>query len=644
VAGLTVVKRDGRWVAFEAPRLAASLCRALEAAGRDEPSLAGDLAGVVEATLLARSAGTEVAADEIAALAGEVLVGAGCPEGAHAYREAHDARARARGALRIRVPGDQPVVRAIPPAARSAGTGAGSGGSSSGSSGAGPGPDDSEAWSKGRLVALLRTETDLPPGLAADVAAGVERTLFASGLQSVSASLVREWVDNELALRGRPPRVGRQQYIALAAHELRGILASGAAGLEAEAQVASRVLERYALHEVFPEPVRRAHEAGVLCLEALGTVGRLDTLVLPAWRLPVAGTGVLRRARLRALGPTLRNLAQLAGREALLTWDGPALAADPAADLLAGLADAPLGAAASARLALCLPAGRPAIAAPFLAALGGLRDDAMRRGLRLPSLRLPAAHLPDEVLAEAVRLEGVDGRVQFAAGDPAAGVVTASVAVDVARVALSAGPRRVARFLDGLVAAAELALSGLAAQEALMGAAGGPERALRLATGLPDARLPRRRRLALCGAPQAATLLLGEGPRGRGNRADLAAAVAERLAPLLSGEEGRLIVGLGAESTRERFGRMDLAAFPEARGRLALAGHREGFRYDGAEALPAGEDPVEVGRVAARFRQLLGLTHEVPVPRCTGGSDERLAYLYGYLSVMAPAPDLHPCG
>jgi hypothetical protein len=148
----------------------------------------------------------------------------------------------------------------------------------------------------------------------------------------------------------------------------------------------------------------------------------------------------------------------------------------------------------------------------------------------------------------------------------------------------------------------------------------------------------------LCGATQAAAILLGEGARGRGNRADLAAAIAERLAPLIARGAGTLVVGLGAEATRERFGRLDLGAFPEARDRLALAAHREGFRYDGAEALPAGGDPAETGRAAARFRQLLGITHEAPVPRCTGGAAERLAYVSGYLSVMSPVPDLHPCG
>ncbi|MHC5211563.1 MAG: ATP cone domain-containing protein [Planctomycetota bacterium] len=623
---LTVVKRDGRRVAFEAARLAASLCRALEAADRMEPSLAGDLAGVVETSLRTRSGGTEVAADEITALACDVLLGAGCAAASHAYRAERDSRARARGALRIRKPGDQPVVRAIPPADRLTGA------------------EDPEAWSKGRVVALLQTETDLPGAVAADVAAGVERTLFASGLHSISTALLREWVDNELDLRGQPPRVGRQQYVALAAHELRAILASGAAGLEAETQVASRLLQRYALHEVFPEPVRSAHEQGLLCLEALGSGGRFDTLALPVWRLPVAGTGAARRARLRAIGPTLRNLAQLASRDVLVLWDGPALAAEPAADLLASIADAPLGAASSARVMLCLPADRPALSAPFVTALTGLREDALRRGLRLPSLRLPAAGLPDAVLDDAVRLEGIDGRVQFATGAPAPGVVTASVAVNVARIALAVGPRRIADFLDGLGRATELALSALAAQDALMGADDGPARALRLATGLLDARLPRRRRLALCGALQAATVLLGDGARGRENRIDLAAAIAERLAPLLEPAGGGLIVGMGSDVTRDRFGRLDLAAFPAARDQLALAAHREGFRYDGAETLPAREDPFETGRAAARYWQLLGATHEAAVPRCTGGTAERLAYVSGYLSVMSPVPDLHPCG
>lgn len=618
---LSVVKRDGRQVGFSAGRLAGSLCRALEAVGRHEPGLAGDLARVIEASLGRRGASRPVSVGEVAVLAGQVLVNAGCEPAAHAYRAVGDQRSLARAALRI-VCGESPVMRGIPPACTPLST------------------TDPEAWSKGRIVALLRAESELSEGEAADVAAGVERALFASGLTSVSPGLLREWIDNELRLRGLPPRAGRSECVGLASHELRELLGGGAAGLDAEGRASSRLLERYAWAEVFPQGVRRAHDEGLLCLEDLAGAGRLDTLALDAWALPAVGANLARRARLRALGPALRNLCHLAVREVLVRWDGPALAADAAADLLMSLAEPTLTTGRAARLVLCLPAQRPGISAPFLAALGLLRGSS-RAGLRLPCLRLPAAGLDESVLEQAAVLEGVDGRVQFATRAPEPLAVSSSVAVNLARVALRCGPRRVSAFLDGVEQSAALALSALAAQEALMPA---DMASVRAATGLSDVQLPRQRRLALCGINVAANVLLGRDARGRAERTELAAALGERLQRALGSADGVLRLGRASEATREHLGRLDLAAHAEARDSLPLASHREGYRYDGADVLPTGGDPLEAGRDAARVAQLLGLSDDSVIPRCTGGLGQRLAYLHGYLSVLSPVPDLHPCG
>jgi hypothetical protein len=292
------------------------------------------------------------------------------------------------------------------------------------------------------------------------------------------------------------------------------------------------------------------------------------------------------------------------------------------------------------------------MAAAFLGALDDCRARRSGRGrpppLRLPLLRLPAASLPEDVLAAAARLESIDDRLQFATGAPEPGVVTASVAVNVCALALAAGPRRVREFLDGLGAATELAAGALAAQSALAGGGCQPLAALREGTGLLREGLPVRRRLALCGVPEAAVALLGNGPRGRSNRLDLAAAVGERVQAVLArgvAGEGAVFLGTAAARTADRFGRLDLAAFPEARDLLPLSSHREGYRYDGAQVLLPGADPAAAGHEAARFVQLLGLREPDPVPRCTGGADERLQFLLAYLSVNSPVPvpDGHPC-
>ncbi len=627
---LSVRKRDGRDVAFDEARLVHSVAVALAATGRDDPALAEQLAVVVTGCLRRRAGEGPLPAAEIADLVREVLAGADCADAAAAHRCVQEQRAVRRQALRIRRAPSPDAVRLIPPAGGSASVAG----------------EDPEAWSKGRVLALLAAHDDLPVGLAEDIAAEVEAGLFASGLASVSAALLREWVDNALALRGHAPRVGRHQFVGLLPHELREVLSSGATGHAAEMEVSVRLLSRYALAEVFPGAVAAAYAAGLIGLENLGSGGRLDTLTVPPWGLPLLGACGTRRDRLRALGPVLRNLSQLVSREVLLPWDGPALAREPAADLLCHLAEPPLGQPAAARLVLCLPALRQGLAAPFLGALEDCRSRRAGRAARLPVLRLAAARLPEDVLLAAARLESVDDRVQFSARAPEPGLVSASVAVNVARLALAAGPRKVREFLDGLGAAVELAVGALAAQSALAGGGSQPLAALREGTGLPPGALAGRRRLALCGVPEAAVALLGSGPRGRGNRLDLAAAIGERVQSVLergAGGEGELFVGAASPRTADRFGRLDLSAFAGSRDLLPLAAHREGYRYDGAQVLPPGTDPGAAGQEAARFDQLLGLDEPSTVPRSTGGADERLQFLLGFLSVTTSVPDGQPC-
>jgi hypothetical protein len=662
-----VAKRDGRRVAFDGGRLSAAIASALEAEGRGDMTLASDLGSVVTTYLLGHARAGVVGAGEISDLVFAVLNGAGCEQAAAAFRAIGDQRLRAREGLCIRRQTDHDPVRGIPraeidpalPADALSEDGLSDRAGAQGAPGNGvaaEGPDErpDERWSKGRVVALLSSAAELPDEVVNEVASEVERGLFDSGLRSVSAALLREWIDNALVLRGYPPRLGLHQFVGLTPHQVREILADGSPGSAAESEVGTRLLADYALREVFPAEVAAAHEQGLLALENLSAVGRLDTLTLAPWQLPALGSGGARRERLRTLSPLLRNLAQLCSRELMLHWDGPALDKEAATDLLAALSTSAVESGSSARIVINLPAERPGLAAPFLAALDSLRALAARRDLRLPCLRLPAHRLPEDVLAEAVALEGVDGRLQFAAEapDPASvsspgspsSVVSASVAVNVARVALTAGSRHVHEFLAGLEHAVELALSALAAQSALLDGCAGSLAAARRATGLREPTLPVRRRLALAGVHEASIVLLGEGARGRKNRVDLAAAMTERLASLLDPADPTLCVGPASPSTRRRFGRLDLGAFPDAREQISVASDRSGFRYDGPQTVTATSDAGEAGHEAARVFQLLGLLVEAPVPRCTGSTEQRLAFLRAYLSVTTPQPDLHPCG
>lgn len=618
---LLVRKRDGRSVPFDAARVATALRRALADAGQDDALFAGDLAAVVVTYLRGHSGEGVIGAPEIAHLVHEVLLGAGCTAAAAAFRLEQERRERSRQRLRLRAGAGEDGVRGIPLAAHA----------------------DPEEWSKGRVLSLLAREADLPGELAEAVAADVERGLFASGLRSVSAALLREWVDNELFLRGHPARLGRHQFVGLVPHELRAVLGS-ASGLQAEHELGARLLLRYAQREVFPAEVVRAHEQGLLELENLQAGARLDTVVLRPWSLPALGP-LAGRERRRELPLVARQVGHLASREVLLCWDGPALSADEAKDLLAQLAEPSGLRAAGARLVLCLPSEREELVEPLLAALAALRDGAAaRRGAVLPGLRLVIAGLSDELLAAAAELEAADARVGFAAqaGEPL--LVTGSVAVNVARLALLAGPRALQEFLADVERSLELALSALAAQDALL-PAGGARAALRAATGLPEDALPVSRRLALCGWEEAACVLLGEGARARANRLDFAAALGERVAAVLGRQppSAPLRIGLAGAAARERFGRLDLATFPQARDRLPLAGHREGYRYDGPLLLAAGSDATTAGSLAARAACFLDLPPDTPAPRCTGSAAQRTAFLRAWTVALARERDVAPC-
>ena len=342
-----VAKRDGRLVPFDRQRLERSLCAALSATGREEPTLAADLASVVLTCLEARAPEQTVAAAELAELVAEVLTGAGCELAASAYRAARGARQTARAGLRIRGRPAGDAVRGIPAAA--------------------PGQSPDDEWSKGRIVALLAAEAELCEPLAGDVAAEVERGLFASGLRSVSAGLLREWIDNELELRGLAVRLGRHPFVGLPPRELREVLAAGSVGHAAESDLAGRLLARYALREVYPEPVATAHQRGLLHLESLSAGARLDALTVAPWSLP-ALADARRAERSRRLGPLLSALCQIVARELVLVWDGPALDAGQVAELYGVTAAGALpSAAVTAQLVLQPAADEPAAVATCLA-------------------------------------------------------------------------------------------------------------------------------------------------------------------------------------------------------------------------------------------------------------------------------------
>lgn len=138
-----------------------------------------------------------------------------------------------------------------------------------------------EPWSKGKIVAALMMEAELPRQLAEDVAAKVEARVFSAGLRRISTGLLRELVDNELFSRGLEVHLHRQSTVGIPKHDLREGLRSGffrdtmnSSALVAwtgtpEASVARAVFTRFSIEEVLPARLADRHLAGDLHFDNL---------------------------------------------------------------------------------------------------------------------------------------------------------------------------------------------------------------------------------------------------------------------------------------------------------------------------------------------------------------------------------------
>ncbi len=637
-----VRKRDGRSVPFDQSRLFASIRHALEASGSEDPYLAADLGSVVEAYVGSHVQDGSITAEEIAGLVQQVMASAGCENGAYVYQRVREERDRARRGLRIRHHDGGDGVRAIPRAAVRS-------------------PDE---WSKGRIVSMLETEAELDMEVAQDIAAEVERGLFASGVGSVSCGLVREWVDNELVKRGLRARLGQHHQISLSSHEVREILGAHPPGGAAEAETAGSLLARYALREVYPRAVVQAHERGRIALDGLPYAGRIDAVTVPTSALSGEGGSLAR------IAGRVRQLRQLCSREVCLVWDGDGTgsARDAAVDgILArgttgpqdlGLADFLLGLTdgrrSGAEVVLCVDGAQQGLA--FLEAFEALLSDAGVRRWDLPVLRLCA---PGTTLEPAARIESVEARVQFAAALPRPGVVGSAVTLNLPRLVLDGGADGLALRFDQLVS---LARSACRARSVLLERDGGALAeiaALLPGGGARRAPPPAARRLDLCGLAEALALATEGLPPDRRDDAagELVAGFADALArhrtqSLVTETPGQvpeeLVIGVAAREARRRLGRLDLVSHPNARERLSQAPARDGYRYDGPTEVGVGADAAHRGHRLGGWAARLGAPAAAPVPRSTGDTAARVAFVQAYFTAVsdwqdAPSRLEQPC-
>jgi hypothetical protein len=255
-------KRDGREVPFEKPKIAEAVAKAQAAVGENDALFATEVSDVVELALRRRYQGEPDALpgiEEIQDLVEQALIELGHAAVAKAYILYRDRRARIRTALSVHGEGETSERSARAPRVQASGA--------------------LESWSKGRIVAALMNEADLPRPSAELVAARVEERVFDSGLKRISTGLIRELVDNELVELGLAAALRRARALTLPRHDLRALLEG--APLALDESLRARLLERYALEDLLSEASAEGHASGEFHLVDLGGFHRPLVRSLP---------------------------------------------------------------------------------------------------------------------------------------------------------------------------------------------------------------------------------------------------------------------------------------------------------------------------------------------------------------------------
>lgn len=134
-------------------------------------------------------------------------------------------------------------------------------------------------WNKERIVSALVREARIPRNEAIQISDAVEKKVFSSGIKTISVSLIRELVDNELFVRGYDKKLEKQGIIGMPHYNLKQLIFSksdensNVAANNPEAvnlAIAENTLKQYALKELFSEDVSSAHLKGAIHLHDLG--------------------------------------------------------------------------------------------------------------------------------------------------------------------------------------------------------------------------------------------------------------------------------------------------------------------------------------------------------------------------------------
>lgn len=139
-------------------------------------------------------------------------------------------------------------------------------------------------WDKSRIIEALQKETTLPYEESRNIAKAVENRAFAWDGSTISSSLIREMVNNELEERGHLDLLKNLEQFSISKPVLEGLLFAKADensniknnNPEAVTQtIGEIILKQYALHNIFGEQLERAHATGRIHIHDLGFPDRV---------------------------------------------------------------------------------------------------------------------------------------------------------------------------------------------------------------------------------------------------------------------------------------------------------------------------------------------------------------------------------
>jgi ribonucleoside-triphosphate reductase (formate) len=134
-------------------------------------------------------------------------------------------------------------------------------------------------WDRKKIVEALMLEAEISQEKAEEIATAVEERVFTSDIKTISVSLIRELVDNELFARGYQTKLKKQESLGMPSYNIRKLIFSKTAenanvnANNPEAvnlAIAEYTLKQYALQNIFTKDLAEAHLKGVIHLHDLG--------------------------------------------------------------------------------------------------------------------------------------------------------------------------------------------------------------------------------------------------------------------------------------------------------------------------------------------------------------------------------------